>query len=123
MKNIHDSRILSYNVDFEYSKLTIKIIDDNGQYSDLLFKDVFAFHFEEQLPHSIILDILEDEVDIFYTDNKEILDKGKDYYWPMDYENSEEILSYIKSKSYRYYKIQSSYGLNGWILSRALLVK
>ncbi|VVM33785.1 hypothetical protein [Terribacillus sp. AE2B 122] len=41
----------------------------------------------------------------------------------MDYENSEEMLSYVKSKSYRYYKIQSSYGLNGWILSKAFLVK
>lgn len=40
----------------------------------------------------------------------------------MDYDYVEELTDYIKENGYRYYKIQASYGLNGWILSKKVLV-
>ncbi|MGG0658295.1 hypothetical protein [Rummeliibacillus pycnus] len=51
-----------------------------------LFEDFFAFHFEDQLPDSILLDIVKGEVNTFALENKDLLDKAKDYCWPMDYE-------------------------------------
>ncbi|MEW9675762.1 hypothetical protein ABRT01_06185 [Lentibacillus sp. L22] len=43
----------------------------------VLFEDFFTFHFEDQLSNSILLDIVEGQVDSFALENKELLDKGK----------------------------------------------
>ncbi len=117
MKQIHDSKILNYQIDFEHSKITVEVLFEQEKII-ILFEDLFAFHFEDQLPDSILLDIVEGEIDSFITDNKELLDKGKDYYWPMDYDSVEELIYFIKENGYHYFKIQASYGLNGWILSK-----
>lgn len=122
MNNIHDSQILNYQINFEYSKIEIVVLNEQGEHVNISFNDIFAFHFEDQLPSSIILDIVEAEIDLFATENKELLDKRKNYFWPMDYDYVEELTDYIKENGYRYYKIQASYGLNGWILSKKVLV-
>ncbi|MEB2280723.1 hypothetical protein LAV73_12015 [Lysinibacillus xylanilyticus] len=56
-----------------------------------------------------------------HLENKELLDKEKDYLWPMDYEKVVDLIKYIKGNNYHYYKIYASYGLNGWILSKSVL--
>ena len=120
MRKIHDSKILNYQIDFEYSTIELKV--ENEQYKQLkiLFEEFFAFHFENQLPGSILFDIVEGKVDSFVIENKELLNKGKEYFWLMDYENIEDLINYIQKNSYHYYKIYASYGLNGWILSKSL---
>ncbi len=121
MSKIHDSKILNYQIDFEYSIIEMKVENEQEKQVKILFEDFFAFHFENQLPGSILFDIVEGEVDSFALENKELLDKEKDYLWPMDYEYVEDLINYIKENSYNYYKIYASYGLNGWILSKSVL--
>ncbi|MED4532070.1 hypothetical protein ABET51_07655 [Metabacillus fastidiosus] len=123
MKKIHDSKVLNYQIDFEYLKIEIKVMSEQENQMKIFFEDFFAFHFEDQLPDSILLDIVEEEIDSFALENKELLDKGKDYYWPMDYDYVEEMINYIKESGYHYYKIQASYGLNGWILSKRVFIE
>lgn len=77
MNNIHDSQILNYQINFEYSKIEIVVLNEQGEHVNISFNDIFAFHFEDQLPSSIILDIVEAEIDLFATENKELLDKRK----------------------------------------------
>lgn len=123
MNKIHDSKILNYQVDFKYSKIEMKVLDEQENQWNILFEDFFAFHFEDQLPSSILLDIVEEKVATFALENKELLDKEKDYSWPMDYDYLEEMINYIKENGYNYYKIQASYGLNGWVLSKRLMIE
>ncbi|MFD2657676.1 hypothetical protein [Gracilibacillus thailandensis] len=121
MSKIHDSKILKYQIDFEYSKIEMIVEYDQDEQVKILFKDFFAFHFENQLFGSILFDIVEGDIDSFVLENKELLDKEKDYLWPMDYECVEDLINYIEENSYHYYKIYASYGLNGWILSKGVL--
>jgi hypothetical protein len=123
MDTIHDSKILNYQIDFESSKIEVKVVTEKEKQVKILFEDFFAFHFEDQLPDSILLDIVEGDVNSFALDNIELLDKSKDYSWPMDYEYVEEMINYIKENSYKYYKVQASYGLNGWILAKRVLIQ
>ncbi|MDM5186833.1 hypothetical protein QUF99_05530 [Bacillus sp. DX4.1] len=116
MKKIHDGRILSYQVNFENLKIGLEIEDDREEKIKITFENFFSFHFESQLPDSILLDIIEESVDNFISENEELLSEGKNYYWPMDYDKNEELIDYIKDNNYHYYKIQSSYGLNGWVV-------
>lgn len=80
MDTIHDSKILNYNIDFEHSKIEIKAMTEKEKQIKILFEDFFAYHFENQLPKSILLDIVEGDVNSFALDNKEVLDKSKDYF-------------------------------------------
>ncbi|MFP7416673.1 hypothetical protein [Priestia filamentosa] len=123
MKKIHDSKILNYQIDFEYSKIEIRVESEQGDQMKILFEDFFAFHFEDQIPHSVLLDIVEGDLNSFALENKEVLDKGKDYYWPMDYDHIEELINHIKKNGYNYHKLQASYGLNGWILSKRVIIE
>lgn len=122
MNNIHDCKILNYQIDFENSKIEIIALSDHDKLVRILFEDFLAFHFENQIPNSILLDIVEGEIASFVLENKELLDKGKAYDWPMDYCHVDEIVHHIQKNSYQYYKIRSSYGLNGWVLSRNVTV-
>lgn len=122
LKNIHDSKILNYQVDFEDRKVEIKLLSEQDERARILFGDFFAFYFEDQLPDSIILDIVESEIDLFVAENKDLLNERKDYSWPMDYDHESELMNYIKENDYKYYIIQASYGLNGWVLSKKVIM-
>lgn len=123
MKQIHDSKIVNYQIDFESLKIEMTIVSEREEKEKIVFEDLYAFHFEDQLPNSILLDIVEEEIDLFVVENKELLEKGKSYYWPMDYNDIKELVHYIKKNNYHYYKVQASYGLNGWVMSKRMLVK
>lgn len=123
MDIIHDSTILNYQINFECSKIEVTVVTEKDIQLKISFEDLFAFHFENQLPDSILLDVVEANVNYFATDNKELLDKSKNYFWPMEYEYIEEIINFIKENSYKYYKLQASYGLNGWVLAKRVFIK
>lgn len=123
MDKIHDSKISNYQIDFEQLKIVVRVKTEKEEQIEILFEDFFAFHFEDQLPYSILLDIVEREVNSFALENKELLAKSKDYFWPMDYEYIEELINYITENSYKYYKVQASYGLNGWILAKRIFIE
>lgn len=123
MASIHDSIIQSYQTDFESSKIEMTIKTADEEKGKILFEGFFAFFFENQLPNSIILDIVEEDVEAFIANNNELLAKSKDYSWPMDYEYIEELVNHIQKHSYKYYNIQASYGLNGWILAKSMLIE
>jgi len=121
MSKIHDNKLKNYHIDFEHSKIEMNVENEQEKQIKILFQGFFAFHFENQLSGSILLDIVEGETDSFALENNELLAKEKDYFWPMDYENVEDLINYIKENNYHYYKIYSSYGLNGWVLSKNML--
>lgn len=46
MSKIHDSKILNYQIDFERLKIEVKVMTEKEKQVNILFKDFFAFHFE-----------------------------------------------------------------------------
>ncbi|OIB04965.1 hypothetical protein AK95_15260 [Paenibacillus sp. LC231] len=120
MLNIHDNEIVSYEVDFQKSRITLHTLGGNGDSvtTTIEFIDVLAHMFETQLQGSIILDISKYEVSRFLKHNKELLKKQKNYGWPMHYEKIEDLLEHLQNEKYNYYVISASYGLNGWVSAK-----
>lgn len=120
MLNIHDNEIVSYEVNFQKSRITMHTKD--GKRDSVIikieFNDVLAHVFETQLRGSIILDISTLDVSLFLKHNKELLEKKKDYAWPMYYEKIEDLLDHFQNEKYNYYVISASYGLNGWVIAK-----
>ncbi|WP_228463365.1 hypothetical protein [Listeria seeligeri] len=117
MRNtVHDSEILSYQADFENSQLIMYVKDEKNIKYKIIFEGLFTFCFEHQMPSSIILDIVKKATYSFVSENSELLSEGKNYFWPLDYEDEDELQDYLNEKNLNYYELQASYGLNGWII-------
>lgn len=124
MLNIHDNEIISYVVDFRKSRIIIQTLDSNEDSvtTTIEFTDVLAHMFETQLQGSIIFDISTFEVSRFLKSNKELLEKQKNYGWPIHYEKPEDLLELLQNEKYNYYVISASYGLNGWVIAKGYKV-
>lgn len=120
LENIHDSVITKYMVDFENNKMMINSKNENNEELNLLFEDVFAYSFENQLrdKNNIIFDIEEKEGFEFIKENKQLLIEKKEYGWPVMYNDMQELENIIKENKYKYYVLFSSYGMYGWIVCK-----
>jgi hypothetical protein len=120
MHSFHDNEIISYEVDFQKSKLMLHTIGGHRDSvtTTIEFVDVLTHMFETQLQGSIILDIRMLEISQFIEHYKELLDKRKNYGWPMHFETLEDLLERLKIGKYNYFVISASYGLNGWIVAK-----
>lgn len=112
------SIIIKYSVDFENSKIIINTINENGERVDIIFENILTCAFENQQKNSIILDIEERTSKEFINDNIELL--KRDYGWPIIFNNIEELNNTLETQKYKYYILQSSYGMYGWILATGL---
>jgi hypothetical protein len=120
MLSIHDNEIVSYEVDFRKSRITFQTVDgrDDSVTTTFEFTNVLAHMFETQLQGSVILDISSFEISRFLKSNKELLEKQKNYGWPIHYEKIEDLLEHLQNEKYNYYVISASYGLNGWVIAK-----
>ena len=41
------------------------------------------------------------------------------YCWPIDYQTEQELTDFLVDNEYKYIKINSSYGMFGWILAKS----
>ncbi|MCL6660004.1 hypothetical protein PAEN_08155 [Paenibacillus amylolyticus] len=85
---------------------------------DVLFSGVMAHAFDTPLHGSIILDLDEWDVEHFIPHNRELLESGKGYGWPVSYVSYEELQTRLIEEKYKYMVISSSYGLSGWVLAK-----
>lgn len=122
-KDMHDFYISGYSVDFEKSTLHFKIYNNKNIKKDLVFTGVLTYSFKNILKHNQVLDIEESLIDLFLEENEAEISESKCYYWPINYENMEALKKYLLENQYKYIKIFSSWGLNGWILAKEVLWK
>lgn len=137
MKNlgiIHDGIIKKYEVDFEKNEITFYIkIEENGllvkvndrKEAIVTFKDVFSHKFDRILKSksNIQDEIFEGTIDDFYKYNKkDIEDKKLEYLLNMC-NDSETVEEKLKRENYKYYSIDSIFGLDGWVLAKDMTIK
>ena len=117
---MHDSYIIAYSVNLEERKLVIQTYNNiKKKQGKICFYEVLTHSFKCIIDYNIILDIQECEISFFFNDNKEELIKMQDYGWPIVYLTEQELIDYIRTNEYKYIKINSSYGMEGWILARS----
>lgn len=126
MFNIHDNEITSYKIDLKKKKIKMYFEEDIENYEKrkkIIFFDVLAHFFEDEVEGSIILSIDKCEINQFISDNIDLLKEKKDYCWPIDYDTIDELTNKLEYEKYYYYVISSAYGLNGWILAKDYQIK
>jgi hypothetical protein len=48
--------------------------------------------------------------------------KNKNYGWPFNYENNDNLIKILNENNQKYYVIHTSYGLYGWILAEEMKI-
>lgn len=117
---MHDDYIVEYSVNLPEKKLVIQTHNNNEKKERrICFFDVLTHSFKCVLDYNQILDISEYEIGSFIVDNKAALKELEGYCWPIDYQNEEELNAFLIVNGYKYIKVNSSYGLFGWILAKS----
>lgn len=125
MESFHDNEITRYEVNLRDKEIIVYTQirkDSNTIGFKIVFSDVIAHLFENELSGSIILELRKDNLEDFIRDNEEILNRRREFLWPVDYNTFEELQEILLDADYSYYSIISSYGLCGWILSKTVQV-
>lgn len=119
-KDIHDNIIIKYTVDFKKEEITMETVNYHKEKILIKFEGILSHYFEMAMPNSIIFDIDEYEGNEMIKENKELLRKTKKFCWPLDYENESDLIK--KLEGYKYYIINSSSGLTGWVLAKTMTI-
>jgi hypothetical protein len=123
-RSIHDNHVYGYSVDCEGRQLTLHTAFtdcDPVEYTDVIFRDVFAHRFEHVLAGNILFDVQEIELTALVQDNAELLAESWRYGWPpFDYGGDlAKLVSSMRAASARAFAVNSSYGLSGWVVARS----
>lgn len=117
---LHDDHIVGYNVNFEAKSVVIQTYNTvQKKQRKICFSEVLTHSFKCSIEFNIILDLYEREINKFVRDNQEELMKMEGCCWPVDYDTEQELIAFLTVNEYRYIKIDSSYGMSGWILAKS----
>jgi hypothetical protein len=120
--SIHDNLVYAYNVDCEGRRVVLHTVfrdREPNEYTDVVFRDVVAHHFEHVLDGNILFDIDDSDVATFVKENSALFADSWRYGWPpVDYNGDmNKLVDALNAASARAYVIQSSYGLSGWVVA------
>lgn len=117
---MHDDCIVTYSVNLEEKVMVIKTYNNTEKkYRKIQFNGVLTHSFKCIIDYNLIADIRECEISRFIIENQEELTKMEGYCWPVDYQTEEELIGFLRMHKYRYIKINSSYGMFGWVLAKS----
>lgn len=116
---MHDDYIVTYNVNLKRKEVIIQTYNSNEKIQrEVHFFNVLTHSFKCIIDYNIISDIQECEINCFINDNQEELKKMEGYCWPIDYQSNQDLIDFLIFNEYKYIKINSSYGMFGWILAK-----
>ena len=121
---MHDNYIIDYTVNLSQKKIVLKTYNKYVQQNEIVyFNDVLTHEFKCILEYNQILDINSYDIECFFSENQHELKLLHCSCWPINYTNSEKLKKYLVENKYQYIKINSSYGMYGWIIAKDYTIK
>jgi len=125
-RSIHDSRVVSYEVDGERRRVVLHTRFDERvpvEFTDLIFEGVLAYHFENDNFGNILFSVEEVPVAQLVASCRNLFEEGSKYAWPGSWNESPEAsLDHFQSHAGKAFEISSSYGLAGWVIAESYRV-
>jgi hypothetical protein len=124
MRSIHDNNVYSYVVDCERKRIVLHTSfaeRELHEFTDVVFSGVVAHYFEHVLQGNILFAIDEADIESIVTEYADLFEKSWRYGWPLqsvEYKGDVDFLvGWLRQHSVRAFKIDSSYGISGWVLA------
>src|SRR5688572_13374436 len=120
---IHDSLLVAYSVDSEHQALVLSLLPHHGSALApfaVVFSGVVAHSFPAPLLPAILGDIRQTPADALLRQEWASIERAyRANGWPGPWANSLlDAMAFVTASELRGYEIESSYGLNGWVLAR-----
>ncbi|HTO70379.1 MAG TPA: hypothetical protein VMR31_11010 [Myxococcota bacterium] len=126
-RSIHDSRVISYEVDGERRRIVLHTRFDERvpvEHTDVIFEGVLAYHFENDNFGNILFSIEEVPVAQLVAGCRSLFEEGSKFAWPGPWnESPESSLDHIRSCGGKAFELSSSYGLDGWVIAESYRVE
>lgn len=116
---MHDYIIISYSVDIKNKTVELCAQDRNQtKESRFIAQHVLTHSFKNILEYNIISDIEEWGVDYFIKNDVVSIEGMRQNFWPLEFEDMQQLRDFIVDNGYKYIRISCSYGLQGWVLAK-----
>ena len=120
--SIHDNIVYAYSVRCEERRLVLHTATrdhEPHQFTDVVFFEVVAHHFEHVLPGNVLFDVEEADLVALVQANERLFADSWRYSWPpVDYGGDLGALAdALTARAVRAYSISSSFGLSDWVLA------
>jgi len=120
--SVHDNHLVAYTVHAKEKKIVFHTEFHERkphEFTDVIFDDVLAYHFENDLFGTIIFDIKEVDLTVLLKDHAMMFEAGWRYGWPRGWQKEkEDIATYVKRLDLRAFEVASSYGMSGWVIAK-----
>lgn len=117
---MHDDYIVGYSVNLKEKSVIINTYNaSKKKQGKIHFLEVLTHSFECVLDYNQLLNIYECEISRFVNDNRDELMKLAGCCWPIVYQTEQELITFLITNEYKYLKIDSSYGMSGWVLAKS----
>jgi hypothetical protein len=124
MASLHDSLMVGYSVDGRARTLVMRTIPHRGAGGSLevRFSDVVAYHLEGDCFQNIVSNILEVPAEVVVRD-AEVAARFHEHGWPSGWNPARETLAqFVAREAGRFFQVNCSYGMGGWIAARGMEV-
>ena len=123
--SVHDNQIIAYSVLAKEKRIVIQT-EFSGrvpyELTDIIFEDVLAYHFENDLFGTIIFDVQEIDLPALLKEHATMFEAGWRYGWPRGWEkDKEEIEAFVRRLKMRAFELSSSYGMTGWVIANSMM--
>jgi len=122
--SVHDNEIRSYKMVLPESTLIFETTYQNEN-TTITFLNVLAYSFDGAWNQNIIFDIIPSKIEIFvdwYRNHKET-QKPFEYGFPINgITNADIMMDFLKREEYKYWEIDSSVGLNGFVIAKNFVI-
>src|SRR5262245_26150291 len=120
--SVHDNFVYAYTVDCEGRRLVLHTAfrdHEPQEFTDVIFREVIAHHFEHVLSGNILFDVELYDVAALVRENEQLLADSWRYGWPpVEYDGDlDALVEALRAASVQAHLVRSSYGLSGWILA------
>jgi len=123
--SVHDNRLIAYHVLAKECRIVLETeFRDRAphEYTDVVFEDVLAYHFENDLFGTIIFDIEEVDLNALLKEHAQMFELGWRQGWPRGWDSrKEDIESFTQRLEVRAFDLSSSYGMSGWVIAKRMI--
>lgn len=119
--SVHDNHLVAYTVLANERKIILQTEyrdREPHEFTDIVFEEVLAYHFENDLFGTIIFDVTEVDLCSLLKECAAMFENGWRYGWPRGWEKEKEKIEVFAQRlQMRAFEVSSSYGMNGWVLA------
>ncbi len=123
--SVHDNVLLSLSIDCAKRQIIFRTLyerpDDQSEYTNVVFDDVLAYHFQNDNFGTILFDVEEEPIERTLETWQDVFEERKNYGWlPFKYEDESDVWVRLLESGVKSYGVSASYGMVGFVLAESM---